>query len=223
MKNYNVVRIEDIEGDNNRGWQVDEIKLETDEGKEIGYIKLAYIPYKRFSSHYPNILYFLSKIKGWCGFDKFYEEGRWSEIAIRANLHDRSIGDANIERRKLSLEEWEEKGRLTLKQLEEKYMWQFKNFRNYFVDKLCVDYAKVNEKFQGQKYYLKLYYEALEWAKEQELQLYTSGLKTKQAKLIFSSYVNGYKIEGNNEFPHSFHGRDPQKRMERFRVTRVIV
>jgi len=88
MKDYIVKRFTDIEGDQNRGWRVDELRLETEDGEEIGYMKLAQIPFKRFKSHYPNILYFFDKIKGWCGFAEYYEENDWKSIAT---LHKHMI------------------------------------------------------------------------------------------------------------------------------------
>ena len=223
MKDYIVKRFTDIEGDQNRGWRVDELRLETEDGEEIGYMKLAQIPFKRFKSHYPNILYFFDKIRGWCGFVKYYEENDWQSIANRAHSYDRSIGMSSFEDRDLPDHEWEKKGRLAIKQIEDKYMWQFKNFQLYFVDQPYVDYAQINEKFQRQGFYLKLYYEALKWCKERDLPLYTSSLKSDEAELTFEKYVNEHKIIGNYVYINVHHGRDPDKTFQRFRVTTVML
>jgi len=102
-------------------------------------------------------------------------------------------------------------------------MWQFKNFQLYFVDKPYVDYARINEGFQRQGFYLKLYYEALKWCKEWDQPLYTSSLKSDVAEMAFEKYVNEHKIIGGYEYPHVHHGRDPEKRHQRFRITTVMI
>src|SRR5271170_8072163 len=45
---------DDIEGDKNRGWQVDQVKAFLD-GKQVGYLKMSYIPQERFDAYYHDI------------------------------------------------------------------------------------------------------------------------------------------------------------------------
>lgn len=54
---------EDIEGDNNRGFIVDQIDAWVD-GKHAGYLKLSWIPQDRFDAWYPTIFHFISNIQG---------------------------------------------------------------------------------------------------------------------------------------------------------------
>jgi hypothetical protein len=53
----------DSEGDENRGWQVDQVDAYVNDD-HAGYLKMSYIPEERFIRHYPTILHFVDKIKG---------------------------------------------------------------------------------------------------------------------------------------------------------------
>jgi len=54
---------EDVEGDNNRGWMVDQIDAYV-KGDYAGYITISYIPKERFIKYYPTILNYMSMIGG---------------------------------------------------------------------------------------------------------------------------------------------------------------
>jgi hypothetical protein len=61
--------IPDVEGDKNRGWQVDMFQA-VENNLAVGYLKVAFIPKERREKHYPapfELYYFADRINGWCG------------------------------------------------------------------------------------------------------------------------------------------------------------
>lgn len=199
---YKVKITKDCEGDNNRGWEVDMVELFNEDSVCMAYMKLAYIPKERFESHYPNILYYMDNIKGWCGFKRYFENENWEELIIRANCHNRSIGSrlTQSNKRIITDKEWEFYGKKALKQIENIYGDSFESFKNYFVDKVYVDYAGVEEEFRGNKLYLALYKEAFNYTQKLELSLYSSSLKSDIADKTYRSYVNAGFIEYQAEY-----------------------
>jgi len=64
MENITYRRRLDIEGDKNRGWQVDIVEACNEVGEVVGYLKLAFIPKNRFNRRYKSILNYLNDMRG---------------------------------------------------------------------------------------------------------------------------------------------------------------
>lgn len=213
-----VKRSYDIEGNYNRGWQVDMLELLTEDGKSIGYMKLGYIPFDRFKEHYPHIIYYMDRMKGWCGLIDLYKNKNWERLAKKISAHDRSIGynEYTYRTQKNTHEEWEVIGKNAVKQLERKYISEFSEFELYYVDKYYVDFVRIHEDHRGNGYYLKFYQEALKWVEEQNMPLFTNSQKSDIAQRRFNKYLKQHKIIGH----HEYYERDDDK--ERFKIDKVI-
>ena len=145
---------EDVEGDNNRGWQIDKIEASVD-GDYAGYIKVSYIPRERFERYYPTVLNFMSQIGGHSVLpsdkrDKHYKELSEEELIKTAkNLayHSRKYykiwnrGEGLPETREEAISIIEDiiKNERKLQEAKE----QFKKFENFWVDKPVVDFIRV--------------------------------------------------------------------------------
>lgn len=73
--------LDDIEGDNNRGWCVDEVKAYLGDEK-VGYLKIAYIPAERFKEWNPSILSFIQQVNGTIIFPHEYKKLNWKKVPI---------------------------------------------------------------------------------------------------------------------------------------------
>lgn len=143
----------DIEGDNNRGWQVDQIDAYV-KGRYAGYLKIAYIPKERFKKWYPSILNFLRQIKG-SAILPIGKEAQHYSTYTDSELKDTFINiswqlfhkDYSLEysegKINLSREELLDRIREYEKQLEKEYKDQLADFKDTFVDHPYVDFIRV--------------------------------------------------------------------------------
>lgn len=197
------VRIEDSEGDKNRGWQVDQIEAFI--GKQnAGYLKMSYIPSERFTAYYPTIFNFVTQIKGktvlpykkqTINFNKLTdselsEYWQYAYYSAYDRYPDYDFQDSTYKingrpisslTRKELLQQWNAIELITNK----KWNKQLREFKNFHVDKPLVDYINVNQNFQRQRIGEALYKEGATWMAEKGMKLYASGLQSKQAELVW--------------------------------------
>lgn len=190
----------DIEGNENRGWIVHEIKPFVD-GKSAGYIKISYIPRERFEEFYPTIFNFISQISGslllpiddrhlhWQTLDtenlrKFVQNVYW------LILHEDYSTDEIF--KSLPREDLIKMVEDSMDAVNKKYGQKFKEFEAYHVDKPIVDYIRVEEEFQRKHIALSLYWTAAKWLKKQGLKLHASSLQSPEAELAWK------KLKDNN-------------------------
>lgn len=143
--------IEDEEGDNNRGWQIDRINAFVD-GKPAGYLKLSYIPHKRFNRYYPSIFNWMAQIQGKGILPYRKKDKHWSTFTPdeKRDLIKKLIGyyryHSKEDEEKLELFSDDELNS-QIAELEKKamksYGKEFKGFQQYFVDKPYEDYIRV--------------------------------------------------------------------------------
>lgn len=187
-----MVRVDDAEGDNNRGWRVDEVHAKID-GKKVGYIKLSYIPHERFHRYYPTIFNFLDQIKGQNNlpyekraqhYKEFTDEERrkmlksllFSNRLVRWGQEDEAVKNLSDDEVLQQIRDIEEKfnnghhGR------------EFRKFKNFQKDKPLVDFIRVEDDWRRQRIGNALYREAATWMKEKGMEVYASGLQTDDAK-----------------------------------------
>jgi hypothetical protein len=141
--------IYDSEGNKNRGWQVDEYTASI-KGSKVGYLKVAYIPRKRFEEHFPNLFFWLDKIKGWSlGLRTRYEadepdtldlksEEFWKRFVTYADLWEYRNGP--IPDLKIRMQ--------AIKKVEKKYKKEFQQFIDFHVDKPLVDFIRTRNDVQ---------------------------------------------------------------------------
>lgn len=191
----------DVEGDFNRGWQVDKITASV-AGKEIGYLKLSNIPSQRFADRCPTILNFLTIFSGWCGFPTICdyintEEGR--DMYDRGkSRHPKNLSDDELRETLSSAHNYlrSEYGyaqefknvtdRAELLQhldatieLAEKFHGKaMRKFKAYHVNRPVDDYVSVIPEFRRQGIATHLYIIASKWVESQELNLYLSTCRT---------------------------------------------
>lgn len=206
-------RIEDSEGDKNRGWQVDKLIALIDD-KEAGYIKMSYIPKNRFERYYPTVFNFLSQIHGYSPlpykkqtlhFSKLSQSElaetwhhafmttyrRWPEYG-----HDRKnylLPDGrspnNLSKAEL-VDEWKELEVAANKN----YKHEFKKFEKFHVDRPIVDFIRVHEPHRRQYIGTALYNEGARWMKEKGFKLYASGIQSPQAKTVWTKFEQEGKV-----------------------------
>lgn len=177
--------VEDSEGDNNRGWRVDEI-VALDGSELVGYIKASYIPLERFQAHYPTIVQYLGKIKGKmilpygvetvedCNEEQLlaacsrlaYETLPWSVAAENSTMLSRYS-------RETLMTFWN----ASLPTLVEKHQRSFEEFEDHHVDKPIVDFVRVGRPYQRQGYATTLYFEMARHLADQGLTLRASGVQ----------------------------------------------
>ncbi len=197
--------IDSSEGDKNRGWQIDEVKAYLD-GKEVGYLKLSYIPRERFEKYYPGILNFLTQVNGSGDLPHGYETTPWKEIPIdklRPYVYhmaqDAGIGwtESNALQSEAKTASDEQVHHI-IDSLEKMLMKEkgilFKRFEKYFVDKPLVDYIRVNNEYRRQGIGTALYRAGYEWMKSKGLPLYASGVQSDEAKATWKSMQKDFPV-----------------------------
>lgn len=198
--------VEDSEGDNNRGWQVDKVIAYLD-GEEVGYLKLAYIPAERFKRWYPSVLNYIQQINGNAIFPMEYRGIPWTKIPInvlRKSVYHMAL-EAGIgwhesnnlqEQAKIAPEKWVYQLYHKLEgEIKKKKGWQFKRFKKYFVDNPYVDYINVDNNFKRQGIGTALYRAGHEWMKKKGMKLHASTTQTDYAKAAWKSLERDYPVE----------------------------
>jgi GNAT superfamily N-acetyltransferase len=207
-----VTRIEDQEGDNNRGWRVDTVEAFVD-GQNAGYLKLAYIPHERFASRYPSILAYADQIAGHHLFP--YEKNRtdfsidnlndddlkslvkrssWIFQSIDLSYGEHADAWAAITRDEL-LDKVDEITKVVTKKLGKK----FQEFKDFQVDKPVIDYIRVSESHQRKGIAFALYREAALWMNEKGLRVYASGLQQPEAAAAWAKMESLGMIENDGD------------------------
>jgi hypothetical protein len=180
----------DIEPEN-RGFIIDKVAASL-EGKEIGYLKIGYIPSKNVAYYYPSIFHYLKHINGW---------GLKVHSGESANLESEELWRSAV-----SYANWNysyvngpipplEKRIEDLKKIAEKYEPRFKEFIDWDVNKPKVEYIRVSENNRRQGIGLSLYVAAAKWLATQNLSLYASTLQQSEAKAAWDyMQKEGYPI-----------------------------
>ncbi len=142
--------LEDEEGDNNRGWQVDRILAQV-EGMPAGYISLTYIPKERFCRYYRTIFNWMCQIEGMAvlPFDKRTEH--WKNLTsdekrkLLINCYLYRFTKFANEQEIQNIPETElDKEIKKVERLAKQYHGKkFKKFHDRFVDKPYEDYVRV--------------------------------------------------------------------------------
>lgn len=191
MQSLTFKRIEDAEGDDNRGWQIDKVVPMLD-GKEVGYLNMSYIPRARFMARYTaGVLSYCDLMEGHCLFDR--SEGRGGKSHDIASFDDEtlrlfvrraawtflhrdfSMGDelAAMDRSAMLALVSTITERATLL-----HQNKFDAFRRFHVDKPLVDFIRVDDELQGRGIGLALYAEGAKWMAEKRMQLRSSSLQS---------------------------------------------
>lgn len=167
--------IEDSEGDENRGWRVDKLVAMLD-GKEVGYLKMSWIPKERFKREYPTILHWMGLIGGRGSFDRRYSKWDMATISgrIKAMLDDQDYTGRSSQDPKLDRLSFEEQKALYKKLYSFYPKKQFVEFRNHWVDKPLVDFIRVAKIYQRQGIGIAMYEEGAKHLAKMGLRLYAS-------------------------------------------------
>lgn len=220
-------RIEDSEGDNNRGWQVDRLDAYVN-GKRVGHLKMSYIPKERYERYYPTILNFISSISGHVILPYKKTHLHYSELSddelretIRNGYHifdrrrleyDYSSNSYSINGVQLNdmtrpqlLAHVEEIIDLANENFNHNRPMGFKWFKKYYVNKPIVDFIKVDDEFQRQGIGFALYKEGSNWMREKGMKLYASSIQSDDAKAAWKAmhkYVKKDKRGSFLDFSH---------------------
>lgn len=194
--------IYDSEGDDNRGWTVHKI-VASSGGTEVGYIKLSYIPSERFARYYPTIYHFLAQISGKTALIpsneyEFEHYRKWPLEDLQKAIERIPLYGIRVEQfngddsSNAQLVEY-------LADVEAKLMKQregreFKEFRNYFVDKPLVDYIRVHKEFRRQGIGIKLYLRGAQEMKKLGLRMHASRLQSEEAQAAWRHLEKHYQV-----------------------------
>jgi GNAT superfamily N-acetyltransferase len=181
---------DDIEGNDNRGWQVDKIEAKIKD-EIAGYIKLSYIPKNRFEEYYGNIFNYLKFIHGHHVLPYKYNIN--SRLIPVTDYRQMPLDELkkNIVSTAIAINGWvdsAEQTRLSKLELQEvvkeyenlekiaksRFLRSFKEFKNYHVDKPIVDYIYVENDYRRIGVATKLYRLAHNWMKTKNMKLYSS-------------------------------------------------
>lgn len=192
----------DVEGDNNRGWIVHKIEAYYD-GKSVGYINASYISKDRWNKWYKNgVIDWMVHLSGaGSGLIDGYNKKDWAKVCRNLWGHvsspdDKWRGGYGTSSNEMTDKDWEASAKALIDAAEKKYSKQFKEDKNYFVDKPFVDYIRVNEEFQRKGIGTLLYMGmARELYKRYKLKkFYGSSLQTDMAKGAWKAMANHPKI-----------------------------
>ncbi|MFA5489181.1 MAG: GNAT family N-acetyltransferase [Candidimonas sp.] len=193
-KNINIdfITTEDIYGDKNRGWIVHKIQAIVD-GKEIGYLKISYIPKERFDNHYKSIPDYLDKIEGRPIYpingkieiidnkiilnNATFDEMK--KIANNIYYHANEKWPLKIPTSRVRLLDFIEEN---LEKLSKRWKNKFIDFKNFHVDRPIIDYISVSKEYRRMGIGTSLYKKGAELMNSKGLKLYASGLQTDSAK-----------------------------------------
>jgi GNAT superfamily N-acetyltransferase len=198
--------LEDSEGDNNRGWQVDKVVAYLG-ANEVGYLKLAYIPAERFKKWYPSILNYVQQIDGHIIFPHEYRGMHWTKMPIDV-LRERVFSMAQTagvgwhecnslsEQAKTAPEKWVRQLFHSLEiKLEKEKGPLMKRFKKYFVDNPYVDFIRVDQEYRRQGIGTALYRAGHEWMKKKGMKLHASNTQSDEAKAAWSTLEKQYPVE----------------------------
>jgi GNAT superfamily N-acetyltransferase len=191
-------RLDDSEGDKNRGWQIDEVRCQAGD-LLVGYLKLGYIPADRFKEHFKDgILSYLSSIKGQVFIPRSHHEQALPEISSLEQdelvryvmnlywsvLHKDFSMDAEFKNKSRS--ELLRMVTEALVQIPKKTYQDFESFKDFHINKPVVDYIFVDEKFRRQGIATMLYTIGSRWMAEKGMMLHASSLQQAEAAAAWS-------------------------------------
>lgn len=189
-------------GAENRGWRRDVIEAHVD-GKNVGEIRLDWIPKENFKKYYPGILQFAAQIQGknYLPYQQRTSQlGDLNDDQLRSFLsHAPYFNPRGFDsEKKMSHSEL-----LSVAKKEEVALYKtklgkdFKEFENFWVDKVLVGYITVDNKRQGIG--LALYAKAAEYLHSMNLQLYKSDTISDSAKAVWDVMSKrGWTAKKNN-------------------------
>lgn len=202
---------DDSEGNNNRGWQVDEITAKIN-SEEIGYIKLAYIPKSRFNYFYSSILDYLVLIQGkhvlpYCGTGCALDIVPFNKIPV--DKLKKSIVSASISINKwVSSDEETRLCNLPESEVVDEYIKlekiakrefgkNFREFKKFHVNKPIVDFIHVEPRYRRAGVATLLYKSAYHWMKSKNMKLYASATQQPASKAAWLKIEQefGFEIE----------------------------
>lgn len=199
-----LTRVPDSEGDNNRGWIVHKVSAVTPymgTKKEIGYLKISYIPEDRFENHYKSVIDYILNIQGYSCNRKYYESKRdWIASLAYTFYHKSWVGPGNWVG-------WHNANRLMdyihsapdshldyildkiRRDVNKVYSRNFREFRNTYVNYPIVDYISVDKEFRRLGLGTELYIAGGKWMKELGMALHSSTCQQEKAAAVWNSML----------------------------------
>lgn len=201
---------EDIEGEN-RGFQVNMLEAFVG-GKNVGYLKIGYIPRKKFNKFYPNIFYYLGHIKGECGVIEAYESNDSRELLeklIRIVENWNRAADKIRELESLDKRELESLIKHYMKEVKKKHGKQFDEFEKWHVDHPLVDFIKVEPEYRRKGIGLALYTKGAKLMAKKGMELWASTLQSDKAQAAWDKI--GQVLPVRTE-PFDWYGQKKERR-----------
>ena len=193
LKNGSLLSFNLVENSENlgRGWIVHKIECFINK-REVGFIKISFIPKENFDKEFPTIVHYLEKIEGKSlSLPNCSDERYRSDYFNVASLAEQAVCLKSLcgnSEESLSTYQAKSKKSLTLinkrstKLLEKRFGASFEKFKAFHCDKPLVDYISVDEEFRRQRIGIALYTEAAKYLSGKGLSLYASGIQSPRAK-----------------------------------------
>lgn len=170
----------------NPGWVVDKIFAKLD-GKEIGFLKISYIPKKNMIKFYPDVLHYLN-LRGYSGIKDALEKGDKKEIAriLSGYLTGQKVRNAEYlgkdeSGNPLTDEWWEKQYQEHVEIAKKDFKREYQTFVEHWMDKPMVDYIDVEKEYHGGGVGYSLYVAGAKWMSEKGWVLYASALQSPEA------------------------------------------
>lgn len=167
-------------------------------GRQVGYIKISYIPSEDVDYYYPTIFHYLDAARGWTilDYDSYNDPGEYpgdQEFAKEAHNRARSNPFKRLkdfphytEYDEVSDERWEELAEYYKEKIVETYKDDFERYLKYHVDKPIVHYIHVDEEYRRRGIGFNLYKKMAKVLADKGMGLYASGLQSEYAEKAWS-------------------------------------
>ncbi len=179
------------------------------ENKDVGYMKLGFIPKKKWESYFPTLLHFAFRYAGWAINDDFLESlspniNDWSNeqksaLVNRADgylgLFPFTQGKSNVITKNNVDCVWDK----FLEAARDRIIKHYRSMKKYHVDRPSIIYVKVENPWLRQRIGVSLYLYSAHWLEENfGFSLYASNVQTDRAKAVWTMMQNHGLVAINN-------------------------
>lgn len=178
----------------NKGFIVNKLKTFI-HSRQVGYLKIAYVPSEDVDYYFPTIFHFMDQVKGWHLLEheddfnspKVYpgDEEFAKEAHNRRGIQKVDDFPDWREYDEVSDERWEELADYYKKEIRETFNDQFQKYLDYYVDKPYVDYSSVDEDYRRRRIGFNMYKKMAKMLGEKGMVLYSSTIQTDEAQAVW--------------------------------------
>ena len=205
-------------GGKEQGWIVHQLDAFV-EGKHAGYLRISYIPKSRWDKLFPTFWHWILKNEDLRHLPKKRQKllSKFESVSKKRFLKNPSDRDSLIDALGTGIGygmymwveeqlkkipqmspreyvEWAKEREKILQEYKENHIWEFKEKKQFHVDRPLVDYIRVDPEFQRQGIGTALYQEGARILASKGLPLYASGIQTEEAQAAWKNMKTLKKI-----------------------------